>query len=47
MGLDMYLYAEKYMGSNTDKTGSYAEIKNLAGLKDLLAQSKRYSWLDC
>ena len=35
MGLDMYLYAEKYMGSNTDKTGSYAEIKNLAGLKDL------------
>ena len=35
MGLDMYLYAEKYVGSNTDKTGSYAKIKNLAGLKDL------------
>lgn len=29
----MYLYAEKYIGSNTDKTGSYDEIKNLAGLK--------------
>lgn len=35
MGLDMYLYAEKYIGSNTDKTTSYDEIKNLAGLKDL------------
>jgi hypothetical protein len=35
MGLDMYLYAEKYVGSNTDKTGSYTKIKNLAGLKDL------------
>ena len=33
MGLDMYLYAEKYMGN--DETNSYAEIKNLAGLKDL------------
>ena len=33
MGLDMYLYAEKYMGN--DETASYAEIKNLAGLKDL------------
>ena len=31
----MYLYAEKFIGSNTDKTGSYDEIKNLAGLKDL------------
>ena len=29
----MYLYAEKYMGN--DETLSYAEIKNLAGLKDL------------
>jgi hypothetical protein len=35
MGLDMYLYAEKYMGGNTDKPELYAEIKNLAGLKDL------------
>ena len=31
----MYLYAEKYMGGNTDKPELYAEIKNLAGLKDL------------
>ena len=35
MGLDMYLYAEKYMGGNTDHPELYAEIKNLAGLKDL------------
>jgi len=35
MGLDMYLYAEKYIGSSTDETGSYNKIKNLAGLKDL------------
>ena len=31
----MYLYAEKYMGGNTDHPELYAEIKNLAGLKDL------------
>lgn len=33
MGLDMYLYAEKYIGSNTDKTGSYDEIKKSCWLK--------------
>lgn len=35
MGLDMHLYAEKFLGQSMDKTNSYDQIKKIAGMDNL------------